>query len=317
MSLQTFHRPKSFKTFAGNKALKSSLAPILKRKNPPAAFLFTGRSGGGKTTLGRIVAKKLGCAPSGLQEINGAKDRGIKGIRTLLEGLMFQPLEGSKKVVILDECHQLTKEAQEALLKATEEPPSHVHFILCTTNPEALKPTLRRRCHNYEVELLKSDVMQNLLQRILKKEKVKKYPQKVLDKIEELADGSAGQALKLLDMVVDFKNKKSALAVLSVVGTGDAQVRDFCQALINWDLPDDAKWRRLGKLLKAFDGEPESCRRGILGYLKAVMVNSTKADVVAGIALVMECFKGNYYDTGDAGLALSCANAVLAVGEGE
>lgn len=315
MSLQVFHRPKKLKDFAGNEALKESLIPILKRENPPHAYLFTGRSGGGKTTLGRIVAKKLGCKKIGLSELNGANDRGIKKIREIIEDLKLMPLEGKSKVIILDECHQLTKDAQEALLKALEEPPSHVFFVLCTTNPESLKPTLRRRCHNYEVELLKSDVMQGLLESILKKEKIKKFPSKVLDKIEELADGSAGQALKLLDMVIDFTSAKKALAVLSVVGTGEAQVRDFCQVLTNWNMDDEAKWRRLSQLIKEYDGEAEAARRGILGYLSKVITGKKKVDEIAGITLVMEAFKTNYYDTGDAGLVMSCANALMAVGE--
>ena len=211
----------------------------------------------------------------------------------------------------------LTKESQEALLKSLEEPPKHVHFILCTTNPEALKPTLRRRCHNYEVELLKSDVMQGLLQKILLKEKVQNFPKKVLEKVEELADGSAGQALKLLDMVIDFKNSKRALEILSVVGTGEAEIKDFCQALINFEISDSAKWRRLSSLLKDFGGEAESARRGILGYLNKVLLNAKDIDHAAGISLIMKEFSNHYYDTGNAGLTMSCINAVIAVGEGE
>ncbi|GAG60002.1 unnamed protein product, partial [marine sediment metagenome] len=150
MSLQQDYRPKSFKTFIGNEDVVESLTKILKRKKIPSAFLFTGPSGCGKTTIPRIIARMFK-VDHDFKELNAANDRGIKPIRALIDDMSFQPLHGDKKFILLDEAHMITGTAQEALLKALEEPPPWVTWLICTTNPEALKGTLKRRCHNYEL----------------------------------------------------------------------------------------------------------------------------------------------------------------------
>lgn len=303
MSLQILYRPKSFKTFAGNDESKKSLQDILKRENPPSAFLIVGPSGCGKTTLGRIIAKALGCKKDDYKEMNAANDRTLPAIRKLIDDMQYTPMSGKKKVILFDEIHGLLGPTQEALLKALEEPPSHVHFILCTTNPEALKDTLKRRCHIYEVQPLNSNQMMKHLKLILKKEKIKNFKIGILEKIIELSNGSPGIALKYLDMVIDMTDEKEAINLLKTSGTSENDVIEICRALTDFRVNDKTRWSKVKKLLKNFKGDAESARRPILGYLNSCLLGNSDG---INFALVMEEFKENFYDSGKAGLSLAC-----------
>jgi len=306
MSLQQQYRPKSFKTFAGNKDVLSSLKVLLKRDDPPKAFLFTGPGGTGKTTLARICKRALRCQNADWKELNAADDRGIDGIRKLIGDMKFTPY-GNRKVFLLDEAHMLTKPSQEALLKALEEPPSYMHWIICTTNPEALKQTFKRRCHTYELESLKDADLQRLMKSILKKEKREVITTEVREKIIELSDGSAGQALKLLDMVIDMDDIERSLNTLKSAGTGESEVIDICRTLTSYNMPSKTKWIKVKKLLKAYKGDGESARRPILGYFNAVLLNNGGEDVF----FTMQPFKENFFDSGKAGLSMACYEAIF------
>ncbi len=306
MSLQVQYRPKTFKTFVGNEAVVSALQKILQRDNTPSAFLFTGLGGSGKTTIGRIIRRELKCHLSDYKEINASADRGIDGIRKIIESMKFAPLSGSTKVILLDEAHMLLKPSQEALLKALEEPPEYVTFIVCTTNPEALKQTFKRRCHHFELEALKKADLMKLIRRVLKLEKIK-FRSVVVNHIIELADGSAGQALKLLDQVIDFTDDAKAIEVLKSAGTTDTEVIQICRVLVNTNLNSKTRWIKLSKLLKEFKTDGESSRRAILGYLSAVLLNN--GDM--GVAMMMLHFEKNFFDSGKAGLVNACYQATF------
>ena len=205
--------------------------------------------------------------------------------------------------------NSLTKPSQEALLKTLEEPPDYVFIAICTTNPEVLKQTFKRRCHHYDLQPLNFNELSFLIKRTLKAEKVplQSFNIKVAEKIIEFAEGSAGQCMKLLDMVIDMKSTSNALKTLEAVGmgTGSPEVLDICRLLIDQKLNDKTRWMRISQVLKDLKTDGESARRPILGYLTTVLISSGRPDV----AYVMECFLENYYDTGKSGLALSCFNA--------
>lgn len=310
MSLQVIHRPKKFDDIIGNTQVLESIKSVIYRDDPPSSYLFTGPGGTGKTTIARIIAKELGCSDSDFKEINASDDTGIDSIRRLRDQLSYAPLNGEKKVILLDEAHMLSKNSQEALLKILEEPPPYVHIMICTTNPEALKPTFKRRCHQYELSLLNTSEVFTLIKRILVKEKkdVKKFPKSVAELIVDLADGSAGQALKLLDMVVDMDNAESMIQTLNRVGVSSSnkEVIELCRLLIDDRMNKKTRWMRITELLKELKTDGENARRPILGYLEKVLLSCNDLEQAENIARVMSNFTDNYFNSGRAGLALSC-----------
>ena len=309
MSLQVTNRPKSFDEMFGNQSTIESLKSVLGRENPPSTFLFTGPSGCGKTTMGRIVGNELGCSDSDFTEVNSSDDTGIDSIRRLRENLKYAPLNGDRKVVLLDECHSMSSSSQEALLKILEEPPSYVHLMLCTTNPEKLKPTLKRRCHQYELSLLKPPEVSQLIKKTLVSEGVdiKKFPKSVAEQIVELADGSAGQAMKLLDMVIDMSGAEKMLETLKGVSISVSapEIKAICTLLLSQNMNNKTRWLRIKDLLKELKGDGESARRAILGYLNAVALNKD-LESAESIMEMMSNFSSNYFDTGHCGLSMSC-----------
>lgn len=298
MSLYKKYRPTSLKTFYGNEDLKRDLRPFLKGARPlPPAILFTGPSGCGKTTLARILAKGAGCSDHDLQELNTADFRGIDSARDICRQMSYAPLSGAMRVWILDEAHKLTNDAQNALLKALEDPPAHVHFILCTTDPQQLLKTVLTRCTKFAVESLSDDDLIEIMLGVCEKEEVP-IEDKHLEHIARQANGSARAALSALELVLGRDPEDFDKTVASIESF-ESQVVDLCRLLI----AGKAKWKDVVEVRKALKEEPESVRRAVLGYMNAVLLSGKDS---ARAVHVIECFKEPYYNTGPAGLTLSC-----------
>lgn len=146
VALYRKYRPQSFSDVVGQEQAVELLTSSIKQKKISHAYLFCGGRGTGKTTVARIVARDIGCNDEDIIEIDAASNRGIDEIRELREAVRTAPFSSPYKVYIIDEAHMLTKEAANALLKTLEEPPSHVIFILATTDPEKLPSTIVSRC---------------------------------------------------------------------------------------------------------------------------------------------------------------------------
>ena len=146
LALYRKYRPETFGDVAGQEQAVSLLSNSIKQKKISHAYIFCGSKGTGKTTVARIVARDIGCNPEDIIEIDAASNRGIDEIRELREAVRTSPFSSPYKIYIIDEAHMLTKEAANALLKTLEEPPSHVVFILATTDPDKLPQTIISRC---------------------------------------------------------------------------------------------------------------------------------------------------------------------------
>jgi DNA polymerase-3 subunit gamma/tau len=164
LALYRKYRPQSFGDVVGQEQLVTLLSNSISQKKISHAYLFCGSRGTGKTTVARIFAHDIGCNPEDIIEIDAASNRGIDEIRELREAVRTSPFSSPYKVYIVDEAHMLTKEAANALLKTLEEPPSHVIFILATTDPEKLPQTIVSRCQKV---IFKSPDLQTLAERLI------------------------------------------------------------------------------------------------------------------------------------------------------
>jgi DNA polymerase-3 subunit gamma/tau len=297
MPLHLDYRPKNLEELKGNDAIKSSLSTVLGRNDKPHAFLLHGPTGCGKTTIARIIALTLKCDPAAVYEYNSSNTRGIDTIREIDSTCRYAPLEGNYRVYVIDECHKLTNDAQNAFLKLLEDTPKHVFFILCTTEPEKLIKTIHTRCTAYQVKTLKDAEMRDLLVSVLARENVEGYPVAIINKIIQMAEGCPRQALVMLDSVVDITEDDKAIAVLHQSMPEDATTKQICQLLLQPS--SDDKWSKMAALIKAFDGEPESARYAIMGYLSAVLLNSKRNDRVSSM---LEYFLNSFMYTKKSGL---------------
>jgi len=283
-SLQVRHRPKTLDDIIGNETVVKSIKAIMEReKGLPHALLFTGPSGTGKTTMALIIKSMLGCAEIDFKFYDTANTRGIDTIREIGQKVNFRPMGGNVKFYILDECHKLTNDAQNALLRLLEHPPSFVYFALCTTDPQKLLDTIRGRCHTFEMKSLPSFRIIKLLRDICSKEKAD-IDDEVLREIARVSEGSCRCAVRTLDQIIDLKPEDRLKGVQDGY-ISDTSLRDICQLLI---APGGDKFKEMAKLLKYVDAEQEQIRVGILNYLTTVMLNKPSDRIAEMITLFLD-----------------------------
>lgn len=300
MALQHDYRPDSLDSFFGNDTTIKTVKKTVMRDQPPKVYLISGPAGCGKTTLAYIIRDMLGCTPSGFHEFNASADRGIDKIRQIQEEAKLLPMTGNVIVLFFDECHQITGAAQEAMLKLLEDPPPHVFLILATTEITKLKKTVVRRCTQFVVDRLSRAGIIDLLTQIAKAEG-KPRSKKLYSKIYKVCWGSPGQAVKLLDQVIDMENEELAIKALQNVTFDDALVIDMCRTLTNKKISGKNKWEEIRKLLINFKGDAESARLAILGYLNAILLNTGSGM----IAKIMELFVDHFMHQGKPGLTMA------------
>ncbi len=217
-------RPKSFETLVGQDHVVRALSNALDQQRLHHAYLFTGTRGVGKTTLSRILAKSLNCEigvtsrPCGqcsacvaidkgsfidYVEMDAASNRGVDDMTALLEKAVYAPTQGRYKVYMLDEVHQLTGHAFNAMLKTLEEPPAHVKFILATTDPQKVPVTVLSRCLQFNLRQMSGAAISEHLQHILGEEQIA-YEPVALQLIARAANGSMRDALSLLDQAIAY-----------------------------------------------------------------------------------------------------------------
>jgi len=295
------YRPQDWNEIVGNAQTVESLQGMFDSgKALPHAFMLHGKSGTGKTTTARIIAAKLGAQERDITEINAANSRGIDTAREIIDQMRYSAIGGSGvRVYIIDECQSLTKDFQQAILKALEDAPAHVYFILCTTDPEKLLLTVRNRCSMFAFSGVPEKKLTLLLRRVSAAEEADVDPG-ALKAIAEKSDGCPRQALMMLGQIISLATDKQLAAVQSFV-TSEAKVIDLCRALMAKE-----KWSKVAGMVKVLEEEPESIRRAVLGYFTTVLLGGN-----VRAAWIIECFREPYYNTGKAGLVLSCYQATM------
>jgi DNA polymerase III subunit gamma/tau len=251
-------RPQTFEAVVGQDAITRTLRNALASGRIAHAYLFAGPRGVGKTTTARLLARALLCAertaaePCGacaacveaqagasvdLLEIDGASNRGIEEIRTLRDNVRYAPARGRFKVYIIDEVHQLTEHAFNALLKTLEEPPAHVVFVLATTDPRDIPATVLSRVQRFDFRPIPPDALAGSLERILGEERVP-FDAAALPPIVRAAEGSLRDALSLLDTAIAYGDGRlEADTTASLLGTtAPVEVRAFAAALLGYEV---------------------------------------------------------------------------------
>lgn len=203
------YRPQSWEEVIGQEHVVRTLTNALKMGRVSHAYLFAGPRGTGKTTVARLLAKSLGCGDLDLIEIDAASNRGIDEIRQLRDGIKFAPTAGKYKVFIIDEVHQLTKEAFNALLKTLEEPPAHAIFVLATTEAHKVPETILSRVQSFPFRKLAVSEIIRKLEKIVEMEKIKIEPD-ALRLVASFAGGSYRDAESMLEQLRVWNDKTIA-----------------------------------------------------------------------------------------------------------
>ena len=236
-TLYRAYRPDDFKEVRGQDHIVTVLEAEIKKNKPAHAYLFAGSRGTGKTTLARILAKKLGVTSKDLYEIDAASNTGVDDIRELREGVYTIPFESPYKFYIIDEAHMLSRNAWNAFLKTLEEPPSHVLFVLATTEREKVPETIQSRCETFVFKQPTREMLADVAGEIAKKEGYS-LERAAAELVALLAEGSFRDALSILQKVLAVSDGReiSLSEVEAVTGAPRGEiVRQIQSALSDRD----------------------------------------------------------------------------------
>jgi DNA polymerase III gamma/tau subunit len=286
-------RPKTLGEIQGQPEAVRLLTKMVE-EGVPHAVLLSGPSGSGKTSAARILCAML---KAEFKELNCADFRGIDTVRDIRDQVAFRPLGGGARAYLIDEGHQLSKDAQSAALKLLEDAADWDYFFIATTDPTKLIPTVRSRCTKVEFKPIPAAAMKDIVRQAIQDFGLPELTNAHLDECVEAAAGNARTALQLAENALKLEPKDRS-AYLSV---GDRpEVIHLCRALHR------GSWPEASKLLKALPDDPEGLRRAVLGYMSAVLL-SGKVDAQA--ARVLEEFVLPTYDSGKPGLVLAAFRA--------
>lgn len=300
MNLYNKFRPKIFKDFIGNPVTVKNFRKTFARKDPPNSVIISGPFGLGKTSLVRIIKSKLEVHDNDYKEMNLASVTGIDNVRDIEQDCRSKPLFSNFKIYVLDECQKLSKSALDALLKVIEDCPPFCIFFFCTTEPEKIPKGIQSRCPRFELKPLSEDEIGIILTKVATSLDFNLTPE-LIHKIYEASDGSPRTALSILESILNIP-ERDAENFITTFTENSPETRELFQKLLG-----SAPWSEVAGLLKTIKEDPETIRRGCLGYMSAVLLNQKSPNKFADkCALIIEAFEKNWYDEGRAGLILAC-----------
>jgi DNA polymerase-3 subunit gamma/tau len=293
-SLYNRHRPSSFEDLVGQDHVSRALTNALSRGEPPRAFLFSGPRGTGKTTTARILARCLTCQSSDgptttpcmqcdaclkcgrpdwldVVEVDAASSaRRIDEMRDWLESVRYPPVACRYRVTIMDEAHQIQKDAASALLKTLEEPPPHLVVILCTTHPWEIIGTIRSRLQHYVLRRPSVLDLTTVLGKVADAEGISITPE-ALDLVARASDGSYRDGLGLLEMLSAFG--EGSVTADDVISLHGGVSRDTVASLVDALAGGDAA-RAFVELEATLDGgaDPDQLMRALVSHLRHILL---------------------------------------------
>jgi DNA polymerase-3 subunit gamma/tau len=287
-NLITKFRPKKLGDVYGQRPTVRALEVICEKKDA-SSFLFAGPAGVGKTTLARIMALELGADPARILEIDAATFTGIDAMRKVKEILDYKPFGNHKVAIILDECHALSKQAWDSLLKSVEDPPDFVIWIFCTTNIGKVPKTIRTRCATFELDPVPEKDLWDLFDLVCDEEGLK-LGDAIGDIVIKEANGSPRQLLANISICRAAADKKEAAQLLKRAVQSEP-ILDLCRMLAN----SDPGWTKvMGLVSKLEEESPEGIRIQVFSYMGKALQGAKNDDDACFFLKRVEAFSQPY-----------------------
>lgn len=304
----TKYRPAKFADVIGQDVAVRSLRQVLAKRSS-RAFLFTGQSGVGKTTLARIVACEVGCGHGDLIEVDAATHTGIDAMRAVQDLLEYRPISGGVRAIIIDEAHALSKASFQSMLKVLEEPPTWAFWLLCTTEPTRVPAAIVTRCVRCDLKSVGQPLLVEFIDGVVDAEKMKlgDDASKIIGLCAREAGGSPRQALINLAMCDGAKSFTEARELLrSAEQSRDAV--ELARALVR-----GAKWPEVQGLLRDLrDIGPESIRHVIRAYATKIVLDANSEKAAARGMYILDAFSEPCAtQDGISPIVIACGRVVL------